>query len=421
VPAAIVAVAAAVRLLYLVSLGDYVPISDAHQYHDLAHNISEGHGLAMTFPSLDLHPTAFRPPLYPYVLAVTLSVFGFEALPGQLLNLALGLVVVVLTYTLGRRLGGDRVGVVAALAVALYPPLVANDVVLLTEPLSLVLLLAAVLALTARRWAWTGVLTGLLVLTRPSAQFLVVVFAAWALWRLGWRRAVGLLAVTAMVVAPWIVRNWVQLDAPVYVTSNGFNLAAMYSGPAQEDRQFVDPVFDVRFDDTALLRWDEVAWSEELQRRGLQGIRDNPRYVARVVRDNVVRYLELDPVANEPAERSDGRNLDVRRATLPVFYVVTVVGWFGLLVHLRRPDVVLVIGVALYFAASSLAFIAVPRLRAPFDLVCCLGVGVAYGWWRDRRAARHPERAPASDHGAGAPSAADGARAGEGVRAPTRP
>lgn len=277
-------------------------------------------------------------------------------------------------------------GLVAAGVVAVYPPLIANDVVLLTETLSLVLLLAALLALVRGRWAWCGVATGLLVLTRPSAQFLVVLFAAWAVWRLGWRRAAGAVAITALVVAPWIVRNWVQVGAPVYVTSNGFNLAAMYSTPAQEDGRFVDPVFDERFSDTTLLRWDELAWSEEMQRRGLAGMRADPSHVAQVVWDNTGYYLELDPTRNEHPERLDGRNLDVRRWTLPMFYVVTVVGWFGLVVQRRDPGVLLVAGVGLYFMASSLAFIAVPRLRAPFDLVCCLGVGLAYGWWHRRHA-----------------------------------
>ena len=92
---------------------------------------------------------------------------------------------------------------------------------------------------------------------------------------------------------------------------------------------------------------------------------------------NAQRYFELDPALNTNAERLDGRDLAVRRWTLPLFYVVTVVGLAGLVAHRREPLVVLILATMAYFAVSSLLLISVPRLRAPFDLLCAVGVGLA--------------------------------------------
>ena len=409
-----VAVALVVRVVYgLVFVGDYFPLGDDLQYYELATSVSQGDGVSMLFPSLELHPSAFRPPLYPLVLGGSMAVFGDDPVVGQVVNVLIGLVVVALTWELTRRLAGRHAALVAALLVAVFPPLVANDLVLLTEPLSLALLLWAALCLFDHRWLGAGIATGLLVLTRPSAQFLVLAFAAWLLWRVGWRKALAFLAVTALVVAPWIGRNWIRLGEPVLVTSNGFNMAAIYSPEAQASDGFVDPVYDDRFERYRLMMADELDWSQEMQRYGLSGLRQDPLYVLRVVQRNALGWFELDPAQNEWAEERDGRDLDVRRATLWTFYLVTAVGWFGLVTRWRDPRVVLLMGTALYFTAGSLVLVSPPRLRAPFDLISCIGVGLAVAWWSERRSR-------SDDDPIGPEDAADAAPDAD-VRAPTRP
>jgi hypothetical protein len=84
-----------------------------------------------------------------------------------------------------------------------------------------------ILLLVRHRPGWAGAACGLLVLTRPSAQLLVVVVAAWLIWRAGWRSAVRFGVVTIVVVAPWVFRNWVIVGTPTVVTSNGFNLVSV--------------------------------------------------------------------------------------------------------------------------------------------------------------------------------------------------
>jgi 4-amino-4-deoxy-L-arabinose transferase-like glycosyltransferase len=385
--ARIIAFAAVVRVLYWVLVTpNYVPLSDAQQYYQIAQNVAQGRGFAMTFPAIAVHATAFRPPLYPAVLGSFFYVFGTNIVVGRVVNLLIGLIVVGLTYKVGTLIGGARVGLIAAFIVAIYPPIIANDVVLLTEPLSLALILAFVLAISARRVAWAGVIFGLLVLSRPSAQYLVVAAAVWILWRIGWRRALMFVVIVAVVVTPWVIRNDVELGGAVLYTSNGFNLAAIYSPAAKASGGFVDPVYDARFASFRLDQFNEIQWQKDLQTLALNSLRHDPGQVWPVVRRNAQAYFELRPSINKKAEMLDGRNWDFTLWMLPIFYVVTVLGLIGLWLARRDRLVQLLALIMAYFVASGLFLLPPPRLRAPFDLICCLGTAIAVEAWLTRRA-----------------------------------
>ena len=382
----IVVIAVVARVAYWkLAIPGYHPISDAGQYSELAWNVAHGKGLAMNFPAIALHPSAFRPPVYPLLLGFWYFVFGPSVGAGQALSLITGVAAVLLTERLARRIAGPVAGLAAGLAVAVCVPLVADDVMLLTESLSMVLLAGTLLLLVNRRPVLAGLACGLLILTRPSAQGLAVVAAVWLWWTVGWRRALYFLGVAALLFAAWVIRNDIQLGSPVTFTSNGFNLAAMYSEPAQQTGDFVDPVFDPRFNDLRLLQFDEARWSRALADRGVAGLEHDPLYVFDVVGSNSRAWFELVPTYGDSAESLDGRNISVRHWALPEFYIFTIGGIAGLVVTRKQRNTVLLISVSLYFTAASLVLLAPPRLRAPFDLINCVGLGLLVAWWWRRR------------------------------------
>jgi 4-amino-4-deoxy-L-arabinose transferase-like glycosyltransferase len=397
--------AVGVRLLYLAAFGgDYKPRSDANHYQAIASAFANGDGISARFPFTYLHPTAFRPPLYPALLGAFYWVTGVHVGVGQLLNVALGATVVVLAATLGAHIAGRRGGVAAGIAVGVYPPILANDVVLLSEPLSLALLLAMILLLVRSRPAWAGAACGLLVLTRPSAQLLVVVVAVWLIWRAGWRAAVRFGVVSIAVVAPWVVRNWVLVGAPTIVTSNGFNLVSVYSAEAQATDGFANAVFDDRFTRINQDNRSEVELDDAYRQHALDAVRDDWTIPPRVLGHNMVNFFEFRPDKNESAEQDDGRNLTFRNVTLPFFYVVTAAGLVGLWRVRRRRGAELLLVQAGYFTAASLATIGVPRLRLPLDLAAAIGAGLLVAELISRRA---PEtREPEPDAGTGVPKSA---------------
>jgi hypothetical protein len=171
----------------------------------------------------------FHPPLYLYFLGVPFAAFGglaavkvAQCLAGALLVPALGLA--------GRRAFGETAGLAAAGAAAFYPELVWFASHFWAETLFTVLLwwalerlLAADAALSTRTAAASGLLFGLAVLTRETVLYFLPLAAAWLAWRRpgGVRRAAWLVAVSALVVVPWTVRNWIVFEAFVPVSTSG--------------------------------------------------------------------------------------------------------------------------------------------------------------------------------------------------------
>jgi 4-amino-4-deoxy-L-arabinose transferase-like glycosyltransferase len=383
-------VAAAARLLALFAATDANAVqSDALHYHEIATNLAAGDGFSSTYPQLLVHPTAFRPPLYPALLAGLYRITGPSVLGGKLLDIAIGVAVVVLAGRLVARTVDVRAGWIAGGLLALYPPLIANDITLLTEPITLLLLVLLAGEVGGRaRWWLVGIETAALVLTRPSAPIVVLVVGVFLWRRVGPRRALGAGAVAVLCLVPWSLRNHAQVGTWNLTTSNGFNLAAMYSAPARERHGFVDTTIDPAFDAHRLAQFDEASWDADMRRIGAAGARDAPGYVAFVVARNGAAITELRPSYNDAAERFDGRNMTVRAASLPLFYVVTALGVWGLVRARHCPAIAFLATSAAAFLAVSLFTIAVPRLRAPADLACCIGAAVVLAGLRRRPGAR---------------------------------
>lgn len=364
-----------VRVLYVVIvLRHYTPVSDALHYHTLAAAIGDGRGVVHDFPFGYPHPTAFRPPLYPLLLGAVYSITGPKLGAAAALNVVLGTGVVVLAALLAWRLAGRTAGVVTGIVTAVYPPLVFNDGPPLSEPLGLLLLLVVALLLLDRRAAWAGAASGLFVLTRSSAQVFVVALALWVLWRMGWRRALSYAVCLTLVLAPWVIRNWYRFGTPVVVTSNGFNLNAIYSPESKASGGFVDGVFDPRFADMRAGISNEAELDAAFRRHAMAEIRRDPRHVLRIAPGTLMNMFEPRAGRNDVAEANDGRNLRLQHLSVPLVGYGTVLGLAGLLA-VRGRGVGPLLLAALVFTALSAVTVATPRMRAPLDVACCVGVG----------------------------------------------
>ncbi len=205
-------------------LNDYVttspylnaPMGEAAQARALGVEVSHGYVTGPEFLPAN--------PLYPLVLGAVYRTVGTSTARVAVLQAALGLLVLGLTFWLGLRLVSAEVGVLSAGLVALYGPLLQFESKLLPVTLAVLLNLAAVLvgtwALSRRRPAWSvlaGLALGLLVWARPWLLIFPVLLGVVALFRLrrasaaarrgGFVRAafvaVGLLA----ALTPLLIRN----------------------------------------------------------------------------------------------------------------------------------------------------------------------------------------------------------------------
>ena len=218
-------------------------VTDARFYHGVANAIADGAGYVV--PGTHM-PTADKPPLYPLLLAAESVVGGDSPHAHRLLGPLLGGATIVLIGVLARRLGGDRVGLLAAALCALDVQLWVIDSQILSETLYGVLLPLALLVAYSlyerpRRSvaALLGFVLGLAALTRAEAVIVGLLIAVVLLWRHR-RDAAAPVAIAALValltIAPWSIRNWTTFDRPVFLSQQsseniaGANCRAAYHG-----------------------------------------------------------------------------------------------------------------------------------------------------------------------------------------------
>src|SRR5437588_816471 len=127
--------ALALRVAYvLVDRLDFNPKGDAYFYHAGANLLADGKGFIEPF----LYPlaqtnAAEHPPLYLIFLSVP-SLFGMQSVLTHLLwSCLLGTATVMVVGLAGRAVGGECVGIIAALIAALYPNIWAPDGMLQAE------------------------------------------------------------------------------------------------------------------------------------------------------------------------------------------------------------------------------------------------------------------------------------------------
>lgn len=214
---------------------------DPDNYLPLARSLAEGRGFCLP----DGRPTAYRPPLYPLILA-PLSRSGPAALAWgiAILHALLGSATVGLTGMTARRWGlGPARAAIAAVLVAFDPVLVVQARSVMTETLAASLLAAMLAALghprgpSRRDAVLAGLAFGLAGLCRPSTLAIVPLVMAAFLARGELprsRRAVAaglMMAMTLATLAPWAARNARIFGRPVWTTTHGGYTLALANNP----------------------------------------------------------------------------------------------------------------------------------------------------------------------------------------------
>jgi 4-amino-4-deoxy-L-arabinose transferase-like glycosyltransferase len=240
-----------VRFVYneTVTIG-YYPLHDSLTYQTIALNMLHEHCYCF-LPHLS---TVDRAPLWPGVIAVIYGLVGERDHLVRFFLCVVGSGTCLLVYFFAKDLFGSRVGLLAGLAAAVYPFLYIYDGWLYSESLYIFLLFAFCYALfrlqRTPRWPLmliSGVLLGLLSLTRPNGIAILGLFVVWVLvlaWArvLAWRKAFQSMVVITLVsmifVVPWTIRNYAVAHTFISIaTGDGKVLVGAYNNKT------VDPNF----------------------------------------------------------------------------------------------------------------------------------------------------------------------------------
>jgi 4-amino-4-deoxy-L-arabinose transferase-like glycosyltransferase len=278
--------------------------ADEPGYDSLARGLLAGEGL--TWPG--------RVPGYPVWLATLYWFTGGSYNEVLYVQAVVGALAVWLTYLLGRRLFGHGPGLLAALAAAVHFVLIQQSVRYLSEILFTPAVLIVVLALTRAverasfgRFALVGIAIGAANLVRPTLflfpLFLVVVLPLVLPWRLAVRAGAAVVLFSALVITPWMVRNYIRYDALLpLATSN----AILWQGSPEYYRLIRSERY------TYLQVWNEVIYGPGNEgndpgtvegerywnRRALNSIRAEPHIYALFFVEKLGTYWVGDPNAD---------------------------------------------------------------------------------------------------------------------------
>jgi 4-amino-4-deoxy-L-arabinose transferase-like glycosyltransferase len=321
--AAIVAVGLGARA-YAVVDPSSEPSDDSRAYYALAKALYE----EGSFGGPEFRDSSDWSPGAPLLYAASFyATGGAREGTARIVEALMGVAAILVVFALGRRLaeaaGGrtrrarSTVGLLAAFAVAVYPPFIHSTGELMSEPPALLTLPAAVLAFLwaseqerLRAWLLPGLLFGLTAMLRPEYLFVGVAFVALAGIRVGlargWRPGLGgaglLLVALLLPILPWTIRNVEVLDRVVPISTGSGK--ALYVGtflPADGEYQRVKAILVERYEGRrldphgeALEGIDPTPLFDRVASRYPDLARDSA--LGRIGKENFSQYVEEDPL-----------------------------------------------------------------------------------------------------------------------------
>ncbi|MES2789441.1 MAG: hypothetical protein V4719_07455 [Planctomycetota bacterium] len=315
---------------------------DIDAYLEIARHLAAGDSFSMGQPP---HPTAYRPPLYPLLIAAIFQCGGTTTTLG-LIQVVLGTITAGLTLRIGQLLNLGCASYAAAAFVALDPLLLQYTSLPMTETLC-----AALVAL----WCWVvlefpagwnvspgapattrqvprpgppllhGICFGLICLCRPGFLAAVGLAGVWlvAVTAENWRSGVGrqkiwsnaIVAVwtvigLAVVLAPWVVRNALIVGKGTPATTHGGYTLLLANNPVFY-QEVIEQPWGTVWQGASLNRWqgeletqmaaagirpaDEVSRDRWMYQKAWSHIRATPASFLRACVWRGIRFWDLAP------------------------------------------------------------------------------------------------------------------------------
>lgn len=407
----ILAAALALRLIYALTLDPsaayQVGNADSGWYLEVGRQLVLGQSPAPL-------PTS---PLYPLLLGFWQVILPPETavIAVRLLQTLLSVASCYLAYRLGTLVWNERAGILAAGVLALSPVFIIEAAQITTETLYIFLLLAGLLAYVSglrvveaapRPYKWflllsAAMLFALATLTRAVVLLFPLGLAIHLLmvygWRRGWKRALMLLVVYALVVSVWTAHNWIKWRR-VVIGAEGFAAFAFlgtseqgWQGFEETDAALAEEVPEIAIED-----YNAETQGQAFAQRASQRISSDPLGWLRLRFSNVAEsYLQPHGTTYFPGESlkalaenwwQNDRTLGGLAAVITgdafwpkllmygLHFGGLVLGAIGMIVALWRKrwrEALPLIGFVVYTTLLHLALLALPRYIFPTEPI----------WW----------------------------------------
>ena len=372
---------------------------DGFYYSFFANTLASGHWFVHPFTGA---PTADHPPLTVLVLAPASWLFG-STFAQRVTMVLVGTATVAIIGVVGRRIGGNRVGLVAALIALANPNLWINDSLTMSESLAalfVALLVWSGLALadepTLRRSLVTGMTLGFTLLARSELGWFIplmvlpILLGARAIsWPTRARLAAVTLVCAGLVLTPWIAWNATRFAKPVWLSNNA---GSAISGANCDATYFGRGIGGWNLECGTANDQPDADGSENSSRgvsAGLSYVRHHLGRLPIVVLAREGRTFGFyQPQAEVDANVFEGRPRAASWAALIAFWLLLIPSAIGMrTIARRRPRAstwpfFACIACSLLTAAT---FYGIPRFRISLDVAMCVLAAIPIAAWTDRR------------------------------------
>jgi 4-amino-4-deoxy-L-arabinose transferase-like glycosyltransferase len=344
----------------------------------IGRSLAQGQGFSNPFSEIT-GPTAWEPPLYPFLIGAVFKVFGVYTHASALVLLTINSLFSALTcipiFLIAKRCFAQKLAIWTAWLWAVMPPVMYWCTRWVWETSLAALLLAILFWLTLdleekdglTAWIGFGLLWGVAALTNTSLLAFLPASGLWAWyrrWKLGKSSVAGVVvsaAVFVACIAPWLVRNYHVLGVASLRSNFGAELR-IGDGPGADGtwREYLHPTQNV-YQMRLYRRLGEIAYVAERKREALAFIReDYPRFLGLCVKRFIYYWGGVPRLSEIPA---------LAPVKNSVFLASSVLGFWGLgrALRKRQPGAWLFLWLILFYPAVYYAVFPHPRYRHPIE------------------------------------------------------
>ncbi len=344
----------------------------------IAASIASGHGFSSPFGP-PTGPTAWEPPLYPYIVAEVFRGFGIFSKSSAIVLLAINSVFSALTcipiFLIARRIFSDKVAVGSAWAWALLPNVMfwCTKAIWETSLAALLLSLVFWLALSLEdreelsSWFQFGLLWGIIALSSTSLLSFLPAAGLWA-WLRRAKRGRSLMGVVLSsfvffaCITPWLVRNYRTFGQFIFIRDNFGAELRLGNGPGADGTLMLYQ--DATHDPSAMKQFEEMGELRYIGMRKAEAIdfirADYGRFAGLCVR-RFFYFWAGPPRDTHPWWLSPVKN--------SLFLVSSLLTFWGLgrSLRLRKPGSGLFAWLVLLYPTLYYFVYCIPRYRHPIE------------------------------------------------------
>ena len=355
----------------------------------VARSIAQGHGFSSPYEG-NTGPTAWEPPLYPYLMAGVFRLFGIYSQRSAWVLLSINSLFATLTcipiYWIAHRTFGERVAIWSAYAWGLNPyvwywsihwiwdttftPLVLACIFLLA--LKLVCVAPYAPARSGRNntstWILFGALYAVGALGNPTMLAFLPFCGLW-IWRQRFRQALPSLAGIALsslvffaVLSPWVVRNYEVFHRFVFLRDDFGLQLRLGNGPYADGMlmAYLQPNLN-KLELQKFQEEGEIAYAESCKRQAFDWIRAHPGRFAVISLKRFFYYWN-----GVPRETNSAAPVDFRTSA---FLATSVMALWGAIraVRQKRPAAWLFGGLIIFYPAIYYFVYPHARYRHPIE------------------------------------------------------